>query len=183
MLFVIFQVLSAAYFCYRYHKPLKLDDMKTTRIFLSLVLVALTSLATNSYASANEAFNDDYKISAIDVADQNADVAQCWDIVYGDSSRAVKVFLRQTKKGDEYIVRTNYFEVKYVNGAKGFGVREVSGSEVRIPADLNSKVLNLTNFNGQKIISATKIAQDQVLETIASFLPELINDQYKTILN
>lgn len=157
--------------------------MKTTRIILSLVLVALTTIATNLYASSNEAFNDNYRISTVDVSAQSADVAQCWDIVYGDSSRPVKVFLKQTKKGDEYIVRTNYFEVKYVNGAKGFGVRELAGSEVRVPADLNYKVLDLINLNNQKVISASKLAEDQVLETIASFLPELINDQYKTILN
>jgi RNAse (barnase) inhibitor barstar len=162
---------------------LKLDDMKTTRIFFSLILVALTVLATNSYASSNEAFNDNYKISTVDVAAQNADAAKCWDIVYGDSNRPVKVFLKETKKGDEYIVRTNYFEVKYVNGAKGFGVRELSGSEQRVPADLNYKVINLNNLNNQKIISGTKVADNDVLEMIASFLPELVNEQYKTILN
>lgn len=157
--------------------------MKTTRIFFSLVFVALTVFATNSYASSNEAFNDNYKISIAEVAEQNADAPQCWNIVYGDSNRPVKVFLKETKKGQEYIVRTNYFEVKYVNSAKGFGVRAISGSEQRVPADLNSKVLNTISMNGQKVISGSVLPEEQVLETIASFLPELINDQYKTILN
>ncbi|PTN10498.1 hypothetical protein [Mangrovibacterium marinum] len=157
--------------------------MKTNRIFLSLIVVAIIGFATNLYASSNEAFNDNYKISTVDLSSSGVNAVQCWDIVYGDSSRPVKVFLKQTKKGDEYIVRTNYFEVKYVNGSKGFGVRELSGSEQRVPADLNYKVINLNSFNSQKIISGSPIERERALEMIASFLPDLVNEQYKTILN
>ncbi|WP_163716106.1 hypothetical protein [Mangrovibacterium lignilyticum] len=157
--------------------------MKVKQSFLSLILVALVVVATNSYASSYEAFNDTYRISTEDVAVSSKDVAKCWNIVYGDSSRPVKVFLKQTKNGDEYTVRSSYFEVKYVNGAKGFGVRELRGSEQKVPADLNYKVLNNVNLNSQKIISGAKVADGQVLEMIADFLPELINDEFKTILN
>ena len=157
--------------------------MKTKHILLSVMFVALVLVVTNSYASSGEAFIDNYKISSEEVVVPGKDVAKSWNIVYGDSGRPVKVFLKQTKSGDEYIVRSGYFEVKYVNGTKGFGVREVKGSEQLVPTDLNYKVLSSVNLNSQKIISGSKIADDQVLEMIASYLPELINDQFKNILN
>jgi len=157
--------------------------MKTKHILSSLILVVMVVVATNLYASSIEAFNDDYKIYSEEIAVSTKDAVKCWNIVYGESGRPVRVCLKQTKRGDEYTVRTGYFEVKYVNGAEGFGVRELRGSEQKVPTDLNYKVLNSVSLNRQKIISGSKLADDQVLEMIASFLPELINDQFKTILN
>ena len=157
--------------------------MKTKHILSSLILVVMVAVATNLYASSFEAFNDNYKISPEEIAVPSKDVAKCWSIIYGESNRPVKVTLKQTKNGDEYIVRSGYFEVKYVNGDKGFGVREVRGADQKVPTDLNYKVLNSVSLNSQKIISGSKVADDQVLEMIASFLPELINKEYKTILN
>ncbi len=156
--------------------------MKTKRFILSLV-VALVLVVTNTYASSFEAFNDSYKISSEEVAVTGAEAIPSWNIVYGESSRPVKVQLNQTRSGDEYIVRCGYFEVKYVNGANGFGVRELRGREQIVPVDLNYKVLNPVQLNTQKIISGTKIANEQVLDMIASFLPDLINEEYKNILN
>ncbi len=157
--------------------------MKTKRIILSFILVVSTVLTTKLYASNFEAFIDTYKISSEEVAVPTKDVAKTWNIVYGESSRPVKVLLKQTKNGDEYVVRSNYFEVKYVNGEKGFGARELRYSEQAIPEDLNSKVLNSTRLNNQKVISQTKVEDQHVLEVIASFLPDLVNDEYKDILN
>lgn len=156
--------------------------MKTQKLVLSLV-VALVMVVANTYASSLEAFNDSYKISAEEIAVADANVVSGWNIVYGESSRPVKVTMQQTKAGDEYLVRCGYFEVKYVNGAKGFGVREMRAKEQLVPVELNAKVLDAAQINTQKIISGTKIEDAQVLDMIASFLPDLINDEYKNILN
>lgn len=161
----------------------KIDDMKTKHILSGLILVVVTVVATNLYASSLEAFNDTYKISSEEIAVPGKDVAKCWNIVYGESNVPVKVYLNRTKSGDEYTVRTSYFEVKYVNGARGFGVCELKGIEQQVPADLNYKVLNSVSLNNQKIISGSKVADHQVLDLIAGFLPELINEQFKSILN
>lgn len=157
--------------------------MKTRIILFSLILGALNLLASYSYASGDEAFNNNYKISADEAVATSKDIAKSWSIVYGESKRPVTVTLKQTKTGDEYTVRNSYFEVKYVNGPKGFGVREVRGTEQRVPADLNFKVLNSSKLNNQRIISGAKIEDQKVVDMIASFLPELINDEFKNILN
>ncbi|MFV0377208.1 MAG: hypothetical protein ACK5JD_07890 [Mangrovibacterium sp.] len=157
--------------------------MKTKIFLLSVVLGTMGLLASNSYASDAEVFNENYKILTDATAVSGKNAAQSWNIVYGESKRPVTVTLKQTKAGDEYVVRNNYFEVKYVNSAKGFGVREVRGIDQRVPADLNFKVLNSLQLNNQRIISGTKIEDQNVVDMIASFLPELINDEFKNILN
>ncbi|WP_372774670.1 hypothetical protein [Mangrovibacterium sp.] len=157
--------------------------MKANQIIFTVIFVLSSVLGANLYASSLGAFNDTFKISADATAVSSKNVAKSWNIVYGDSNRPVRVFLKQTKSGDEYIVRCGYFEVKYVNGSKGFGVREIHGSDQTVPADLNYKVLNSIKLNSQKIISGSKIEDAQVLEMIASFLPELVNDEFKNILN
>jgi len=48
---------------------------------------------------------------------------------------------------------------------------------------LNAAVLNQSQLNGQKCISAEAIENGKVLEMIASYLPDLINEQYNSILN
>jgi len=157
--------------------------MKTKIFLLSLILGAMSLLASNSYASDDEVFNDNYKISTDAVAVAGANATQSWSIVYGESKRPVTVTLKRSKAGDEYLVRNSYFEVRYVNGPKGFGVREVRGTDQRVPADLNFKVLNSSSLNNQRLISGAKIEDQKVVEMIASFLPELINDEFKNILN
>jgi len=157
--------------------------MKAKQFLLSVVLVAAAALFTNLYASTTEVFNDSYKVSSEATTVVGKDIAKTWSIVYGDSKRPVTVLLKQSKYGDEYIVRTNYFEVKYVNGAKGFGVKAVNASEQTVPLELNYKVLSSESLNRQKVISGTKLEDGQVIDMIASFLPELINGQFKNILN
>jgi len=52
-----------------------------------------------------------------------------------------------------------------------------------VSENLNTAVLNQDRINSQKCISGEAIGTDKVLEMIASYLPDLINEQYKTILN
>lgn len=151
--------------------------------FISVLFVALIAMCSSVFASQGETFLDDYKISPKVDSVHGTALQQSWEITYGESTRPVQVLLSETKTGNEYIVRTGYFEVKYVNSDRGFGVKSLRASEQRIPADLNMKVLDSIGLNKQRIITGSKVADDQVLEMIASFLPELINQEYQSILN
>jgi len=157
--------------------------MKSKIRFFSLLFVALVAISSAVYAYGGEAFVDNYKISPKEDFVPGKAFQKSWEITYGESSRPVQVLLKETRNGEEYIIRTNYFEVKYVNSEKGFGVRQLNPGEQIVPADLNLKVLNSRMLNNQKVISGSKIASDQILETIASYLPELINEEYQNILN
>jgi len=152
-------------------------------LFVYLTLIVFTTISINVWAGNEASFNSNYKISPDLNFSPTVDFQKSWVIAYGESSKPVHVFLRETKKGQEYVVRTSYFEVKYVNGKQGFGVKMVNVSDITVNENLNTTVLNQASLNNQKQISVEAIDNDKVLEMIASYLPDLINKQYSNILN
>jgi hypothetical protein len=157
--------------------------MKTKNLFVHVMLVVFTLISINVWAGNEESFNSNYKISPDLNYSPSSGFQKSWEIAYGESKTPVHVLMKDTKKGQEYLVRTKYFEVKYVNGAQGFGVKMVNSSESTVSEVLNTAVLNQTQLNSQKCISSEAIGSDRVLEMIASYLPDLINEQYSSILN
>lgn len=158
--------------------------MKTTNLFVNLIMVLfVTMISTSVWAGTSESLNSVFKISPDLTFSPTSDYQKSWEIAYGESVSPVHVYLKETKKGQEYVVRTKYFEVKYVNGSQGFGVKMVNGTESTVSEKLNAAVLNPTQLNNQKCISAQPISNEKVLEMIASYLPDLINEQYSSILN
>ena len=157
--------------------------MKNRNLFVYLMLVVFTTISINVLAENQASFNSNYKISPDLNLNPNTGFQKSWVIAYGESQTPIHVFLKETKKGQEYVVRSSYFEVKYVNGAQGFGVKMVNGSESTVSESLNTAVLNQASLNNQKQISGQTIGNDKVLEMIASYLPDLINEQYNSILN
>lgn len=156
--------------------------MKTRNLFVQVMLVVFTLISINVWAGNEDSSNSSYKISPDLNFSPNSGFQKSWAIAYGEAKTPVHVFLKETKKGQEYVVRTSYFEVKYVNGAQGFGARMVNGSESTVSENLNAAVLNQTELGNQKCISSEAIGNDRVLEMIASYLPDLINEQYNSIL-
>ena len=152
-------------------------------LFVYLTLIVFTTISINVWAGNEASFNSNYKISPDLNFSPTVDFQKSWVIAYGESSKPVHVFLRETKKGQEYVVRTSYFEVRYVNGKQGFGVKMVNVSDITVNENLNTTVLNQAGLNNQKQISVEAIDNDKVLEMIASYLPDLINKQYSNILN
>ncbi len=157
--------------------------MKKRNLFVYAMLVVFAMISINVLAGNEESFNSNYKISPDLNFSPNSDFQKSWEIAYGESKTTVHVFLKETKKGQEYVVRTKYFEVKYVNDSHGFGVKMVNGSESTVSESLNTAVLNQARLNNQKCISSEAIGSEKVLEMIASYLPDLINEQYNSILN
>lgn len=157
--------------------------MKTKNLFVQVMLVVFTLISINVWAGNEGSSNSSYKISPDLNFTPASGFQKSWEIAYGESKTPVRVFLKETKKGQEYLVRTSYFEVKYVNGSQGFGVRMIYGAESTVNASLNAAVLNSAQVSSQKCISTEAIANDKALEMIASYLPDLINEQYNSILN
>jgi hypothetical protein len=157
--------------------------MKKKSLFVQMTLIVFTLISINVWAGNEESFNSSYKISPDLNFEPTSDFEKCWEIAYDESQQPVHVFMKETKKGQEYLVRTKYFELKYINGSNGFGVRVIDGSEATVTKSLNDAVINSSAFSNQKCISNTAIENDKVLEMIASYLPDLINEQYKSILN
>ncbi|HEY3371903.1 MAG TPA: hypothetical protein VGK10_13695 [Prolixibacteraceae bacterium] len=153
--------------------------MKKGNLLIYLMLVVFSSISINVWAGNEDSPNSNYKISPDLNFSPTADFQRCWEIAYGESKTPVHVFLKETKRGQEYVVRSSYFEVKYVNGTQGFGVKRVNGSESIVCENLNTAVLSESGFNNQKQISNEAIASDKVLDLIASYLPDLIMNNTK----
>jgi hypothetical protein len=157
--------------------------MKSKNSIISFLFILFFVGSLNGFAGGNDIFVGDYKISPKVDFTPTKEYQQNWEITYGESKRPVQVLLRETKKGDEYLVRTNYFEVKYVSSEKGFGACPVKVSDLIVPENLNSQVINEDQLNTQKVITASPVSREKALGLIADFLPELVNDRYKNILN
>lgn len=157
--------------------------MKRKNRIISFLFVALFVSSLSVFAGEETTFVDDYKISSKEDFEPSKVFQQSWEITYGESKRPVEVLLKETKKGEEYIIRTNYFEVKYVNSDKGFGVRPMKVSDLVVPESLNAQVINQEQLANQKIISLSQVDREKALALIAGFLPELVNEKYRNILN
>lgn len=157
--------------------------MKKKNRIISFLLMALIAGSMNVFAGGGNNFVDEYKISPKENFEPEKAFQLSWEITYGESKRPVQVLLTETSRGDVYIVRTKYFEVKYIATQKGFGVRYVKDSEMVVPESLCKQVLNSTQMESQKVITLSKIDHQKALQLIAGFLPELVNEQYKNILN
>ena len=157
--------------------------MKTKNLFVHAMMIVFTLISINVWAGNDGSSAVNFKISPDLNFAPNSGFQKSWEIAYGESKTPVRVYLKETKKGQEYLVRTKYFEVKYVNGPAGFGARAVSETDRTVSEALNAAVLNQIQLDGQKCISAEAIGNDKILEMIASYLPDLINEQYNSILN
>lgn len=157
--------------------------MKRNNRIIGFLFVVLLVSSMSVFAGGESTFVDDYRISSKENFDAGKVFQQSWLITYGESKRPVEVLLKETKKGDEYIIRTNYFEVKYVNSEKGFGARPMKVTDLIVPESLNAQVINQAQLASQKVISMKKVDRQKALDLIAGFLPELVNEQYKNILN
>ena len=157
--------------------------MKRNNRIIGFLFVVLLVSSLSVFAGGESTFVDDYRISSKENFEAGKVFQQSWLITYGESKRPVEVLLKETKKGDEYIIRTNYFEVKYVNSEKGFGARSMKVTDLIVPESLNAQVINQTQLASQKVISMKQVDRQKALDLIAGFLPELVNEQYKNILN
>lgn len=157
--------------------------MRWKNSIISFSFLALLVISTSVMAGGEFTFIDDYKISTKEDFEPNKLYAQSWEITYGESKRPVQILLKETRRGDEYLIRTKYFEVKYINTNKGFGVKAMKASDLIVPEALNNQVINQKEMETQEIISMSVVSREKALKLIASYLPDLVNDQYKNILN
>ncbi|HKK82140.1 MAG TPA: hypothetical protein VJ909_07820, partial [Prolixibacteraceae bacterium] len=86
-------------------------------------------------------------------------------------------------KGEAYIVRNASFEVRYINTNKGFGVKRINNKHSEVPYEITNAVINQNEMKNQSLLSPKQLSEEKALDYIASFVPFLLNDNYKHILN
>jgi hypothetical protein len=157
-----------------------MNAMKQTIFATTILLITIVS-AFNANARQVVTANENYTISTDASIDLSVNSSKSWVIEYGE--KQIQVYKHETKKGEEYIVRNEYFEVMYVNDSKGFGVREIKNKHAKVAYQINSAVICTKQMEQQEILSPKKLDEEKALNYIASFVPFLLNENYKHILN
>jgi|LSQX01.2.fsa_nt_gb hypothetical protein len=152
---------------------------------LRLLFIVVFCLFTASFsANATTLYSEltKYKIVAVDDIAMYKSAEKVWNLTYEGCSNPVVVVKRIVSGDAAYIVRTEYFEVCYCSSAKGFGTRALKRSWSTVPPQLNDAVINQHEVDRQEIITAQRIDDESALELIASYLPELLNENYRHLL-
>ncbi len=162
------------------NQQLKLKVMKTN--FFSVLFVFFLSVTALTAGTTKGDF-DSYVITPVEGQKLGEGVEQAWKISYGEGHNPVMIELYKTRKCKTYVIRTDNFEVAYVCTSRGFGARKLKVSESRIPYEITNQVINSQELERQRIISATPMEENEAVDLIASFLPDLVNPRYKNLLS
>ena len=140
-------------------------------IFMMICLVTVSG-------NVKAALSDSYTITSAD----NSINSSAWDLKYSESENAIKITMSEKNGEKEYTVRSKFFEVSYVMNKKGFGARMVKANQAQIPSQILDKILNADALKNQKLISEEQVDNKEALNLIASYLPDLVNDNYKYLV-
>ena len=147
-------------------------------------LFVLCAFIASTYANATGLRSElnDYKIEEI-----NANLAEgmekVWKLTYNGGEKPVTVVKRDLPNGCAYVVNSDFFEVCYASTPKGFGTRTIKRSWSTVPMQISEAVINQNEIKKQQIILPGQVDDETALGLIASFLPHLLNDDYKHLLN
>jgi hypothetical protein len=148
--------------------------MKSVISIIVMLTVLMVNVATaKSIVKETERFT----ISA------NENAGQTWTIEYSVPEKGFEVIKLTTKKGEEYIVRNNFFEVRYINTEKGFGARNIKAGQSIVDPIFTNNVINADELSKQTMLSSVKLDEEKALSYIAGFVPFLLNENYKHLLN
>lgn len=153
--------------------------------FKVLSVFTVCFLIVSVHANAIElvkGFNK-FEITAVDNLSLGNDVEKVWNLTYEESSNPITVTKRKTSNGSAYIVSSSHFEVCYLSSPKGFGARAVKKAWSNVPSQINNVVVNAEELKRQQILTPLQIDDEKALGLIASYLPNLLNENYIHLLN
>ena len=150
----------------------------TTAIFI-LFSISGQTVTARSIVKETESFT----ISLNDNFEQSNNFKKSWIITYGDDNKTIEVLKNLTKNGEEYIVKNQFFEVRYTNTSKGFGVKKMKGNQIEVDPVITEAVINAKEMHNQSMLSPNQLSEEKALNYIASFVPFLLNENYQYLLN
>lgn len=163
----------------KYKRKQKSKVMKNSYVLMLLVCLLTFSLGAN----ATNLSTDEFQITPLEKPFFESTATKAWSLKYNaKEDMQLTIEKVQTKKGFEYLVYSEFFEVSYACCEKGFGAKRVKAAWSKIDLGLTNMVLDDNQLLGQKVISSTQVNEESALVLIASYLPELLKDQYKHLL-
>ncbi|MCT4671945.1 MAG: hypothetical protein N4A37_01665 [Prolixibacteraceae bacterium] len=148
--------------------------------FVAMVAIMFTVSMVKANDLDNSASMNNFHIKEISNIETNA--LNLWELNYGNIDKGVHIEKNFTNRGTEYIVRSKFFEVRYINTKHGFGVRSIQPRNAKVQEQINYAVIDQAQMDNQRIICAEGISDEKALNLIASYLPDLLRSNYKHIL-
>lgn len=108
---------------------------------------------------------------------------QAWILTYEKGGQKVIIAIDKKKKGENFIVKTDRFEIEYTNNEDGVGVKQVSPNYSSIDYDRNYGKIDDVQFDYQKKLTAGVKEDSEVLGMIACYFPRLLKKEYQYVLN
>ncbi len=156
--------------------------MKKLNLFLSLFVALLFVTVTVNASGIHRGF-DKCQIKSVDDMFVGKKIERVWTLNYNPDEASVTVLKRKNATGTDYMVRSAYFEVCYSVTKEGFGAKKMKSGLCNIPLRISKAVLDPKEMENQKIITANKVDDETAIGLIASYLPDLLNDNYTHLLN
>ena len=146
------------------------------RVVLIFVFIIIT-FHTNVRGEVSASSNNNFSITSNNTINSSG-----WNLNYSASENGFKITLLENKGEKVFTVRSKFFEIAYVLNKNGFGARMIKGGQAEVPAQILNQILNEDALKQQKIISDASINDETALNLIASYLPDLININYKHLV-
>ncbi len=160
----------------------KLKVMKNLN-FVCIFLIGFLFVSVAVQATGVRSQYNEYEITSVEDIRVGKSIQAIWKLSYSANDAAITVLKRKSLEGTEYVVQNDYFAVAYVASADGFGVQQVKKAWTKVPRQITNAVISQTALAQQRIITPSKVDDQRALQLIASYLPELINKDYKHVLN
>jgi hypothetical protein len=151
--------------------------------YVTILVLGLIILSVTTNANGVRKEFKAYEITTINDLHVSKKVQAIWTVSYSNEEAPVTIVKRKTAEGIEYVVQGKFFAVSYTNTSKGFGAKAVRKSWTSVPKQINNAVINKEELARQEIILPNKVEDEYALGLIASYLPDLINDNYTHLLN
>ncbi len=155
---------------------MKKIDCLLGRVVLIFVFIIIT-FHTNVRGEVSASSNNNFSITSNNTINSSG-----WNLNYSASENGFKITLLENKGEKVFTVRSKFFEIAYVLNKNGFGARMIKGGQAEVPAQILNQILNEDALKQQKIISDASINDETALNLIASYLPDLININYKHLV-
>ncbi len=155
--------------------------MKNTMITILAVATLLSANLVSNARTPNSG-TDEFEITPVGNLYLGKNITKVWTVNYSENENPVTITLQKNKNEKEFVVRSEFFEVMYVSSDAGFGVKQIRSSQREVPAAITTSVLNKQQMENQRMITPNKVTDEYAMELIASYLPDLLNDNYKHLI-
>ena len=99
----------------------------------------------------------EFEITLVDDLYMGKKVDAIWTLSYNNSEKPLTVVKRNTIEGTEYVVSSEFFAVRYVASASGFGAKQVRKAWCNVNSRINHAVINQEELKSKRSFRQTRL--------------------------